>query len=62
MNIMGTPYRKMKKYALSRLYSVTPREPESVRVEATSTTLKVSWESGDLVCELCQEVSTLIKQ
>ena len=51
MNTIGTAYRKMKKYALSHLYSVTPREPEYVRVEATSTTLKVSWESGEETSE-----------
>jgi hypothetical protein len=51
MNYIGTAYRKMKKYLLSHLYSVTPKEPEYVRVEATSTTLKVSWECGEETSE-----------
>ena len=51
MNYIGTVHRKMKKYLLSRLYSVPPKEPECVRVEATSTTLKVSWERGEETSE-----------
>ena len=44
-------YQKIKKYVLSHVYSVPPREPQNVRITATSTTLKVTWEKGEETSE-----------
>ena len=44
-------FQKIKKYLLSHVYSVPPSEPESVRIVATSTTLKITWEEGEQTSE-----------
>ena len=44
-------FQKIKKYLLSHVYSVPPSEPENVRIVATSTTLKITWEEGEQTSE-----------